>query len=157
MAVIRELRRDDDFDVLFALSKRFFEEYERFEPEFFALAELTRESVVEYFSRSFGSASDACFVAVESEVIVGYIVVSVKSRPSFYSVASYGYISGLMVDPDVRGRGIATELLDRAHEWFSNRSVRHILLETALKNERALLFYGKHGFSALRTQLHRAL
>ena len=85
------------------------------------------------------------------------IALSVKQRPAFYTIGSYGYISGLMVDPKVRGRGVASMLLDRARAWFSSRGVSHVVLETSDKNTQATSFYEKHGFCVLRTQLYTRL
>ena len=85
------------------------------------------------------------------------IALSVKQRPAFYTIGSYGYISGLMVDPRARSRGVASMLLERARAWFSSRGVSHVVLETSDKNTQATSFYEKHGFCVLRTQLYTRL
>jgi ribosomal protein S18 acetylase RimI-like enzyme len=154
MIMFRELDEDDSFADLFALSKRFFEEYESYEPEFFAISRFSEESITQYFSKTIRSDSASCLIAVDDSRIVGYVTLSIKTRPEFYQVSAYGCISGLMIDPDYRRQGIATDLLERSKRWLQERDVRFVVLETAQANKRAISFYEKHGFSVLRIQMY---
>lgn len=152
MIIIRTLQKQDDLHDLIVLSKEFFEEYEaHHHEEFFQVDDLRDSDIVEFFSRSIESEDSAAFIAVAEDRIVGYITVSVRSRPSFYRVKRVGTISGLMIHKDHRRRGIAGQLFARAVDFFEEKGVKYFTLYTATANQAAIRFYEQHGMAPLQT------
>jgi len=66
-------------------------------------------------------------------------------------------IYGFVVDPPWQGRGIGREALRRACEHLRNEDVRHIRLEVAVENDRALGLYTSTGFAPVTTEDYYAL
>jgi GNAT superfamily N-acetyltransferase len=56
-------------------------------------------------------------------------------------------LEDMVVDPDLRGKGIGASLLRYAVDYAINQGCRRITLLTDHDNEAAHVFYRKHGFT----------
>ncbi len=79
----------------------------------------------------------------ESE-IVGYVSAEIENRKPF--LKKVGYIDEAYVKPGYRGEGIASELLTKIFEWFDEREITWITLETNSFDEQAISFWENQGF-----------
>ncbi len=61
-------------------------------------------------------------------------------------------ISGLIVDEDVRSRGVGKLLLDAAAEWARSLGHRAIWVHSNVKRKRAHSFYMRNGYERIKTQ-----
>jgi|SRR5580658_2327683 GNAT superfamily N-acetyltransferase len=68
-------------------------------------------------------------------------------------------ITGLIVDQDIRSRGIGKVLLDAAEQWARHRGCDGIGVKSNVTRDRAHLFYQHNGYERVKTQvsLHKAL
>jgi len=57
-----------------------------------------------------------------------------------------GYLEGIYVKPDFRGRGIAAKLVGFAKEWAISQGCSELASDCELDNESSRLFHGKIGF-----------
>lgn len=153
MTEIRRLRADDDLGDLIALSHAFFSEYEAHHEAFFQIDELRDEDVVAYFHGMLTRDDAAAFVAVDGERMVGYITAYVREQPPYWRVKRVGDISGLMVHPDYRRRGVGGALLRAATAFFRERGASFYTVYTAVANESAIRCYERHGMTPLYTTL----
>lgn len=153
MIEIRRLRADDDLGDLIALSHDFFREYEAHHQTFFRIDELRDEDVVAYFTETLDAEDAATFVAVEGGRMVGYITAFVREQAPYWRVRCVGDISGLMVHPDHRRRGIGGALLRAATAFFRRQGVEYYTVYTAVANEAAIRCYERHGMTPLYTTL----
>jgi ribosomal protein S18 acetylase RimI-like enzyme len=85
-------------------------------------------------------------VAEEDGRIVGTVYANL-GRPEF------GYVFGLYVTPDVRRRGIATQLLAEIASILRERDVQHVVLDVDSPNQGALALYRRLGFSEVGRRL----
>ena len=71
----------------------------------------------------------------------------------------YAYIDDLVVDAEVRGRGIGRKLVDYAIQWAKERNCPGLMLETQNINVAACHFYERCGFilGGFDQYLYRAL
>jgi uncharacterized protein YbgA (DUF1722 family) len=83
MEIIRQLKSDDDLVDLINLSREFFAEYEAHHKELFDIAGLEDGHITGYFARTIDSESDATFVAILEQRMVGYITVHVRPMTEF--------------------------------------------------------------------------
>lgn len=84
-------------------------------------------------------------VAAEEGTTVGYAVCGLAG--------SRGYVQRLAVHPDCSGRGFGSTLLRDGLRWMARRQATTALVNTQLRNERALAVYLHHGFVLQTTQL----
>ena len=153
MVSVRPLRKEDNFQDLVALSKAFFEEYERHREDFFEIDRLEDQAILDYFSLFLEQDDHAAFIALRNDRIVGYITVRVERQPAYWTVTRIGHISGLMVNKENRRQGIGGQLLDQAMIYFRCQRVRYYTLHTSVENRGAIQFYQARGMVPLRTEL----
>jgi ribosomal protein S18 acetylase RimI-like enzyme len=92
----------------------------------------------------FSSDGEFCFVAEEDGKLVGFILGTLIEKRN--SAWTYGYVLWLGVDPNRKGRGIASRLLNKLTEVFIESGARMMLFDTDAENEPALRFFKHHGF-----------
>lgn len=88
--------------------------------------------------------ADLAQVAVQDGRVCGYIIVSVVRG------SGIGWISALVVDSNMRGRGIGSMLLAAARRWARYNqgvNVRSFMLELHTRNHPAVVFCKKEGFN----------
>lgn len=67
-------------------------------------------------------------------------------------VDSCAEISGLVVDQQIRSRGIGRVLLEAAEEWARSRGCGAISVHSSAKRDRAQRFYANNGYQHIKTQ-----
>ncbi|MCI0709665.1 MAG: GNAT family N-acetyltransferase [Chloroflexi bacterium] len=76
----------------------------------------------------------------DSERVVG--IVDVEER----EWNSTAWVWNLMLDEDVRSRGLGNRLVQRTMAWAKKRGLRAVMLETQTNNVPACRFYARMGF-----------
>jgi GNAT superfamily N-acetyltransferase len=61
-------------------------------------------------------------------------------------------INGLIVDQEIRSRGIGKALIDAAEKWARGLGCDAISVKCNIKRDRAHRFYERHGFQHVKTQ-----
>ena len=79
-------------------------------------------------------------VAVEGGRVVGTTLLTFRAQA--------GYIAGVATDAPARGRGIATHLMERAHELTRAKGKPWLALDVESENETALRVYRRLGYAA---------
>ncbi len=114
-----------------------------------AIEEIERVSYPTPWSRSMfagelAKPSSICLGAFEADVeegrLCGYLIVS--------RYVDAWHVMNIAVDPDHRGRGIATMLLERLFALTSEDPRRGYTLEVRVSNENAIHLYERLGFQA---------
>lgn len=108
-----------------------------------AVEEIERASYPTPWSRSMfagelAKASSICLGAFEGSTLVGYVIVS--------RYVDAWHVMNVAVDPERRGRGIATILFDRLFEATAGDARRGYTLEVRVSNEAAIRLYEGLGF-----------
>lgn len=150
---VRRLHGEQDFDELCGLSRVFFAEYEAHHGEFFKLDRLADGDVRAYFASFLDRDDRAAFVAVQDGRIAAYITLYVQEQPSYWRVRRVGHISGLMVEPESRRLGIASQLLVEAQRFFAAQGIEYYTVYTAVANDGAIGFYRARGLEPLYVHL----
>jgi GNAT superfamily N-acetyltransferase len=90
------------------------------------------------------------FVAEEGAEIVGWVHVQ-----EFLSLASdpAALVTGLVVAPHARRRGIGRGLMDRAEQWARARGLASLRLRSRTARSEAHAFYRRLGFEAAKQQV----
>ncbi len=90
----------------------------------------------------------AVFVPVCNKKPGGYI--SCLEKPAATSI--YGEIGLIGVNPDCRGKGLGSALIDFALEWFFNEHIHTVRVATQGRNQKAIQLYQKFGFETQNIQ-----
>ena len=93
----------------------------------------------------FHSSGDFCFVAEQDEKLVGFALGTIIEKRK--SAWSYGYLTWLAVDPELKRSGIATDLLHAITEAFILAGARMMIVDTDADNNEAIRFFNKNEFA----------
>lgn len=109
--------------------------------------------------KAYDEGKDGMFIwEIEGEV-VGWSWLKVYEN-EFFKEGVYGEINEVYVVPKFQRKGIGKTMTIHAHNWFKEKGVNTIRVETAASNKTAVIFYKKFGFKpyyiALQKELSKA-
>jgi putative acetyltransferase len=81
------------------------------------------------------------FVARDDAGVIGF--------GALVAAASWGEIKRMYVDPPARGRGIGRDILNAIEGRARDLRLRHLRLETGIRQPEAIALYRKHGFAEI--------
>jgi len=111
--------------------------------------EVSPADVSARLSRMLGREDQQFLVAELDGRPVGWIHVGVAE---YLETGAFAAVNGLVVDRDVRSRGVGQLLLERAEEWARDRDVPLIRLWSTTSREGAHRFYERQGYMKIKTQ-----
>ncbi|MCK5238281.1 MAG: GNAT family N-acetyltransferase [Candidatus Thorarchaeota archaeon] len=117
------------------------------------LSDLTRN----YYTEQCDSKDSWTGLAVLGKTVVGYISAVVRERGPIHEIRTIGFIEGLFVKPDVRGKGIGSQLWNKALDWLKEKNIGIIHLSVATENPLAFEFWRNKGFSQFMYQMEMNL
>ena len=92
----------------------------------------------------FANEGEFCFIAERDGALAGFALGSlIEKRRSAWS---YGYLIWLAVDPELKRKKIASQLLEAVTEAFIRAGARMIIVDTDAENSTAISFFRRHGF-----------
>ncbi|MEP6995547.1 MAG: GNAT family N-acetyltransferase [Acidobacteriota bacterium] len=94
-------------------------------------------------------ADHGLFVAESGDRVVAWLQISL---PRIFESPRQAEIAGLVVDEDVRGRGIGRALVAEAQRWARERKCSALRVRSNVVRERAHRFYRGLGFEEIKTQ-----
>ena len=92
-------------------------------------------------------------VADDNDKVIGYVFLRTKKT----STGTYGVVHHIFVDPDYRGKGIATELMGKAEDYFRSRGVKAARSTITITNEPSLKMVRKLGYREKRIVFEKDL
>lgn len=103
----------------------------------------SRDGIARFLKRN----PDTCFVAVDSERVVGAIIVGNDGRR--------GHIYHTAVDPNYRGQGIAAKLVERAIQALRDCGINKVALVVFDRNQGGNAFWERMGFTVREDLVYR--
>lgn len=89
----------------------------------------------------------AVFLALEGEKHIGFAQCQLRHDYVEGTASSpVGYLEGIYVEPDFRGRGIASQLLAQCETWAAQMGCAEFASDCELTNSDSLAFHQKLGF-----------
>jgi diamine N-acetyltransferase len=111
-----------------------------------------------YFSKSIKDENACSIVAIDGDVIIGYLVGWIKKGPiPFRIFTKQAEIDNMYVEEGHRGKSVGKQLIDTFYDWAKKRGVDNIRVVALSGNARAISFYKKCGFIDFETVLERKL
>lgn len=107
-------------------------------------------SLARFFTETMGSGTAgkgerrAGILAVRrNEAILGFAVVEINRFPH---KRPHAFLHDIVVDPQARGSGIGTALMQKLKDELLGEGIDRIFLESGIGNHRAHAFFNRHGF-----------
>lgn len=76
----------------------------------------------------------------------GFVEVELRTWADGCDTSPVGYLEGLWVDEDLRGRGHARHLVEAAEAWARERGCVEMASDAALENSRSIAVHGALGY-----------
>ena len=100
----------------------------------------------DYIDTKFDDDLAKILVAVEDEIVVGYIGAMIRMYPPVWTISKYGYIEEIAVTENFRRKGIASQLLTAAQKWLLSQGTSRIKVNIDSANEASQGFFRSQGF-----------
>jgi ribosomal protein S18 acetylase RimI-like enzyme len=147
-----------DLPRLGRLGARLVEEHNEFDSRrFLAVKKRTPADYAGFLGEQLADANVAVFVADDAGDVVGYAYAAVEGYDYMALRGPAGVLHDILVDPAYRRRGIGTQLLDAALEFFQARAVPRVVLQTAERNDEAQRLFAKRGFRRTMIEMTREM
>lgn len=95
------------------------------------------------------------YVADQDGQVVGYVYAGLEPQSWKELREAAGFIHDVVVDPDYRGHGIATRLVEAAATWLEAHGAPRVMLWTAEKNPTAQRLFERAGFRRTMIEMTR--
>lgn len=115
----------------------------------FAVIKLAYETLIERYNPSlfnffYETYPKGFLIAEDHHSIVGFII-GAKTSVNTARIIMLG------VSDKYRRKNIGSELLNNFLKEISDQNIKNVELEVNVKNDKAILFYQKHGFNIINT------
>lgn len=151
MIVMRRVR-PSEVNIIQELNKKIFSENTRYDPDY-SLGWSLSDDGKKAFEEAINDKSQLFYIAEEEGELLGYITAGPKEWS--YRKSKYIEIHNLGIVAEHRRKGVATLLLDKIVEDAKLNGIKKIFLNCYIKNEEALNFYRRHGFSEIDVSLEK--
>ena len=89
----------------------------------------------------------ACLLVAESEgEAIGFLVGRIRSLPQYFGGYTVGFISEVFTQDSHRSRGIGSDLVARAINWFEQGGIARVELQVIINNDGARRLYQRLGW-----------
>ena len=107
------------------------------------------------FAELIGRDCDAVFLCYAEDMPVGFAHCSLRhDYVEGTNTSPVGYLEGVYVRPEYRGRGVAAQLLKSCEDWAKDIGCTEFASDCELQNTDSLAFHLSAGFSEANRTIH---
>lgn len=108
-----------------------------------------------FFRDSIENPKGCCLIMEQDGKMVGYT--DGEPKTIVYRKSQYFEINNFGVIPEMKGKGLGIILLDAIISWAKTKGFWKVYLSCYARNQEALAFYKKHGFSDIDVGLEKKI
>jgi len=120
--------------------------HKKIDPEYYALNKNAKKIFIKFAKKNIRSKNGMLLVAVDRNIIVGYVLGVIKKYPPVRKIKRFGYIFDLFVEKSYRKKGIATKFTVELIKWFKKKKLKYIELGVDSRNKLGFEAWKKLGF-----------
>lgn len=124
---------------------------------FIAATPRTEHGYASYLGTQLDNPDIVVLVAVRDDSVLGYTYAGVEGFDYMSLRGPAGVVYDIVVDPEVRGQGIGTLLLDATIAALKERGAPRVVLSTAEQNEPAQRLFARAGFRRTMIEMTREM
>jgi ribosomal protein S18 acetylase RimI-like enzyme len=118
---------------------------DRFRPKPSPQAE---QAWADYLRQEIWDSDKCCLLVAEGDGgLVGQISGMLRESVPVFEPDTYGYVTDIVVAPDMRRKGIGKALFNALEEWFRERGATHLQLQVLTSNPASQAFWRAIGCS----------
>jgi aminoglycoside 6'-N-acetyltransferase I len=87
------------------------------------------------------------FIVTDKNEIAGFVELSIRSVVDGCIGDNIGYLEGLYLKPEFRGRQLGRKAVNQAINWFKTHGCTEMATDTEIENRSAQSFFSHLGFS----------
>jgi aminoglycoside 6'-N-acetyltransferase I len=87
---------------------------------------------------------------------VGFLEAGMRPYGEGCETSPVGYVEGIYVDEDLRGRGVALRLMRAAEDWARAKGCREMASDTWLENDASIQMHLRLGYEEMERLVHFA-
>jgi GNAT superfamily N-acetyltransferase len=117
-----------------------------------------KEADVTYYDLAslIADSNSAVFVAESNAEIIASGYAQIRQSKSYLDPELYCYLGFIYVEPQSRGHGLSTKILDSLTDWARSLGVKYFCLDVYSENSGAIRAYQKYGFKPLTVKMELA-
>lgn len=146
MISIREAKIEDLVDIQNFNNKLGAKEIIEFDPtikpEF-----ATTEDGEKYYKEHIESDAKIALVAEDGDKIVAYLVGGIEEASDYRNIGRIFETEDMWVEDEYRSQRIGKQLMDKAEAWAKEKGINKMRVIASYKNEKAIKFYKREGYS----------
>ncbi len=85
---------------------------------------------------------------------VGFLEAGTRTYGEGCETSPVGYVEGIYVDEDLRGRGVARLLMQAAEDWSREKGYQEIASDTWLENDASIQMHLRMGYEEMERLVH---
>jgi len=130
--------------------------HHEFDPQrFIAATPRTEHGYASFLGSQLDNPDVVIFVAARDEAVLGYTYAGIEGFDYMSLRGPAGVVYDIVVDPDQRGQGIGTLLLDATIAALKERGTPRVVLSTAEQNAPAQRLFARAGFRRTMIEMTR--
>jgi ribosomal protein S18 acetylase RimI-like enzyme len=146
----------DDLDQVLALNATLMHTHLQYD-DYYRLQPQSREVYADYFRKLIDGDNTRVLVAIDDEVIIGFITGKIEPRPPVFAVAEKGEINSVFVEERYRRCGIGGQLIRHMVKWFTARGIEYVELSADVRNIVSVNVWTSFGFEPWQLIMKRKL
>ncbi|MBD3253115.1 GNAT family N-acetyltransferase [Candidatus Pacearchaeota archaeon] len=136
---------EDDVKIILEFNQELFDyEYENFDKTLDCQWPPNNKN---YFKNSINKDNSVALVAVDGKKVVGYLVGCLAESEDYRKISKIAEIDNMFVISEYRNKGVGSFLCEEFFNWVRSKGIRRAKVIVSAKNESAIAFYKKCGFS----------
>ena len=106
--------------------------------------------------KAYDEGKDGMFIWEIKGNVVGWSWLKIHEN-EFFKEGGYGEVIEIYVTPEWRRKGIGKTMMTHAHDWFKEKGINTVRVETAVSNQAAMTFYKKLGYKTHYVSMQKEL
>lgn len=155
MIIVREARKSDLNDIKLLGWK--LEKYEKKYDSLFDLSEKTKKTYFRWLNRCFKNKNFKFFVVLNNNQLMGFAFGQITKAVPVYKVKRMGYIWHIIVEKQIRDKGIGKRLLKRLENWFKYKGLKYVELDAVYKNKKIVKIWEHLGYDSSWIRMRKKL
>ena len=110
-----------------------------------------------YFKQSISNKNRVCFVAIENQEVVGYIIGSINNAEDYRNIKKIAEADNMFILSKYRNQGLGSLLIKEVIKWAKLKKAKRIRVVISANNIQSIKFHKKVGFKDYNITLEQEI
>jgi GNAT superfamily N-acetyltransferase len=127
------------------LQKKYMQHHKELDP-YFTFKKNISVLWKQYAEKVLKDKNQAIFIAMQNDMIVGYLTAGIMQKAPVYKISKVGFIGDAFVLPKFRRQGVLKQLAQASFKWMKRNNIDYVEHPVAAKNKISLKAWKSYGF-----------